>query len=107
MKNLDIENIMKKPCHVHFVGIGGISMSGLAEILIDNGYNVSGSDSKESAVTDRLTSLGATIHYGHSEKYSGLAFGIGIERTAMLKYGINNIKLLFESDLRVLKQLDD
>lgn len=42
-----------------------------------------------------------------SEKYSGLAFGIGIERTAMLKYGINNIKLLFESDLRVLKQIDD
>ena len=66
MKNLDIENIMRKPCHVHFVGIGGISMSGLAEILIDNGYTVSGSDSKESAVTDRLTSLGATIHYGHN-----------------------------------------
>lgn len=42
-----------------------------------------------------------------SEEYSGLAFGIGIERTAMLKYGINNIKLLFESDLRVLKQIDD
>ena len=42
-----------------------------------------------------------------SEKYSGLAFGIGIERTAMLKYGINNIKLLFESDIRVLDQIDD
>ena len=42
-----------------------------------------------------------------SNEYSGLAFGIGIERTAMLKYGINNIKLLFESDLRVLKQIDD
>ena len=42
-----------------------------------------------------------------SDKYSGLAFGIGIERTAMLKYGINNIKLLFESDLRVLKQIDN
>lgn len=42
-----------------------------------------------------------------SEEYSGLAFGIGIERTAMLKYGINNIKLLFESDLRVLEQIDD
>lgn len=42
-----------------------------------------------------------------SEEYSGLAFGIGIERAAMLKYGINNIKLLFESDLRVLKQIDD
>ncbi|MCQ2518551.1 MAG: phenylalanine--tRNA ligase subunit alpha [Lachnospiraceae bacterium] len=42
-----------------------------------------------------------------SEKYSGLAFGIGIERTAMLKYGINNIKLLFESDVKVLKQISD
>ena len=40
-------------------------------------------------------------------EYSGFAFGIGIERTAMLKYGINNIKLLFESDLKVLKQLND
>lgn len=42
-----------------------------------------------------------------SEEYSGLAFGIGIERTAMLKYGINNIKLLFESDVNVLSQIDD
>ena len=42
-----------------------------------------------------------------SEEYSGFAFGIGLERIAMLKYGINNIKLLFESDLRVLKQIDD
>ncbi len=42
-----------------------------------------------------------------TDVYSGFAFGIGIERIAMLKYGINNIKLLFESDLRVLKQLDD
>lgn len=42
-----------------------------------------------------------------SDEYSGFAFGIGIERTAMLKYGINNIKMLFESDIRVLKQIDD
>lgn len=42
-----------------------------------------------------------------SEEYSGLAFGIGIERLAMLKYGINNIKMLYESDLRVLEQIDD
>ena len=42
-----------------------------------------------------------------SSVYSGIAFGIGIERIAMLKYGINNIKLLFESDVRVLEQLDD
>lgn len=42
-----------------------------------------------------------------SDIYSGFAFGIGIERLAMLKYGINNIKLLYESDLRVLEQIDD
>lgn len=42
-----------------------------------------------------------------SEKYSGFAFGIGLERVAMLKYGINNIKLLFNSDLRVLKQIKE
>lgn len=42
-----------------------------------------------------------------TDLYSGFAFGIGIERIAMLKYGINNIKLLFESDLRVLSQIDD
>ena len=42
-----------------------------------------------------------------SEVYSGFAFGIGVERLAMLKYGINNIKLLYESDLRVLEQIDD
>ena len=42
-----------------------------------------------------------------SEVYGGFAFGIGIERLAMLKYGMNNIKLLYESDLRVLEQIDD
>ena len=42
-----------------------------------------------------------------SDEYSGFAFGLGLERIAMLKYGINNIKLLFESDLRFLKQIND
>ena len=42
-----------------------------------------------------------------SEEYSGFAFGIGLERTAMLKYGINNIKLLFNSDIRVLQQINE
>ena len=42
-----------------------------------------------------------------TEVYSGFAFGIGLERIAMLKYGFNNIKLLFESDLRVLDQISD
>ena len=43
-----------QPCHIHFIGIGGISMSGLAEILLEEGFTVSGSDNKESALTDHL-----------------------------------------------------
>ncbi len=50
---------------VHFVGIGGIGMSGLAEILLTLGYTVSGSDASPSAITQRLTSLGATVLHGH------------------------------------------
>jgi UDP-N-acetylmuramate--alanine ligase len=52
---------------VHFVGIGGIGMSGIAEVLINLGYQVSGSDLKESDVTKRLVSMGARIGYGHRE----------------------------------------
>jgi UDP-N-acetylmuramate--alanine ligase len=51
---------------IHFVGIGGTGMSGLAEILLTMGYRVSGSDLGESEVTDRLRSLGATIFIGHA-----------------------------------------
>ena len=50
---------------VHFIGIGGIGMSGIAEILLTMGYSVSGSDLRGSAVTERLAGLGATIHVGH------------------------------------------
>src|SRR5438045_4124917 len=50
---------------VHFVGIGGIGMSGIAEVLLNLGFKVSGSDLRRSAVTDRLAKLGATIHEGH------------------------------------------
>ncbi len=53
---------------VHFIGIGGIGMSGIAEILINQGYKVSGSDIVESDITRRLESLNAAIHYGHHEK---------------------------------------
>ncbi|MFY9912105.1 MAG: UDP-N-acetylmuramate--L-alanine ligase [Candidatus Sulfotelmatobacter sp.] len=50
---------------VHFVGIGGIGMSGIAEVLLNLGYKVSGSDLKGSAVTQRLASLGASVFEGH------------------------------------------
>ncbi len=51
--------------HVHFVGIGGIGMSGIAEVLLNQGYKVSGSDLKASDITRRLQGLGATIFEGH------------------------------------------
>ena len=51
---------------VHFIGIGGIGMSGIAEILLTMGYSVSGSDLRASATTDRLTALGATVYLGHA-----------------------------------------
>src|SRR6185312_9676914 len=50
---------------IHFVGIGGIGMSGIAEVLLNLGYKISGSDLKRSSITDRLKSLGATIFEGH------------------------------------------
>jgi UDP-N-acetylmuramate--alanine ligase len=57
---------------IHFVGIGGIGMSGIAEVLLNLGYKVSGSDLKSSAVTQRLVGLGASVFEGHrAENISG------------------------------------
>lgn len=60
-----------KPQHVHFTGIGGIGMSGLAEVLLTMGYSVTGSDSKLSPITDRLETLGARVMEGHSAENLG------------------------------------
>ena len=57
-----------KKYHIHFVGIGGIGMSGIAELLLNLGYKVSGSDSSPSDLTRRLESLGGIIFEGHSEE---------------------------------------
>ena len=55
--------------HVHFVGIGGVGMGGIAEVLLNLGYRVSGSDLSESAVTRHLQSLGAKVSKGHSGEH--------------------------------------
>jgi UDP-N-acetylmuramate--alanine ligase len=57
--------VLGKTRHVHFVGIGGIGMSGIAELLANLGYVVSGSDEKRSATTDRLAAMGIRIALGH------------------------------------------
>ncbi|NMB81368.1 MAG: UDP-N-acetylmuramate--L-alanine ligase, partial [Ignavibacteria bacterium] len=58
--------MMKTVKNVHFIGIGGIGMSGIAEILLSQGFNITGSDLNKTDVTDRLESLGIKIYEGHS-----------------------------------------
>ncbi|MCG8612988.1 MAG: UDP-N-acetylmuramate--L-alanine ligase [Pseudomonadales bacterium] len=59
---------MRRIKKIHFVGIGGAGMCGIAEVLMNLGYTISGSDLKASLVTDRLASLGATIFLGHQSE---------------------------------------
>ena len=53
-----------KPETIHFIGIGGISMSGLAQILLEEGFRVSGSDAHKTQLTEHLEQMGAKIAYG-------------------------------------------
>jgi len=60
-----------KPQHLHFVGIGGIGMSAIAEVLLKLGYQVSGSDLRSTPLTSRLAALGATVYEGHDAAHVG------------------------------------
>jgi UDP-N-acetylmuramate--alanine ligase len=60
-----------RPQHLHFTGIGGIGMSGIAEVLLNLGYQISGSDVKLSAITERLSGMGATVFEGHQASNVG------------------------------------
>jgi len=53
---------------IHFIGIGGIGMSGLAQIMKNMGFAIQGSDSNHSKNTDRLLKAGIKVHFGHSQK---------------------------------------
>ncbi|MCK5435577.1 MAG: UDP-N-acetylmuramate--L-alanine ligase [Nitrosomonadaceae bacterium] len=55
--------------HIHFVGIGGSGMSGIAEVLLNLGYQISGSNLSDNATTKRLSKLGATVHVGHADTH--------------------------------------
>src|SRR5216117_3446636 len=63
--------MLGKTRRVHFIGIGGIGMSGIAELLANLGYAVSGSDEKRSATTDRLAGMGIRIVIGHRAENVG------------------------------------
>jgi UDP-N-acetylmuramate--alanine ligase len=75
-----------KAQRVHFIGIGGIGMSGIAEILLNLGYAVSGSDLRRSAITERLASLGAIIFEGHA---AANVIGSGVVVTSSAVNGHN------------------
>jgi UDP-N-acetylmuramate--alanine ligase len=62
--------VLRRIQHVHFVGIGGSGMSGIAEVLLNLGYTVSGSDLKRTPSTDRLASLGARVFEGHAAEHA-------------------------------------
>lgn len=59
---------LKNLNHVHFIGIGGIGMSGLAQMLLEKGFRVSGSDQGASGLTEKLSEMGATIYLGHKSE---------------------------------------
>ena len=78
---------MRRIRRIHFVGIGGVGMCGIAEVLLNLGYQVSGSDLKESPVTDRLKSFGAQIFISPCrERRRGRRTG-GIQRREHLQPG--------------------
>ncbi len=68
---LSFQTMFIEKQHIHFIGIGGIGMSGIAEILLNLGMRVSGSDQRRTAITDRLAGLGAEIHEGHRAENLG------------------------------------
>ncbi|MGE5648001.1 MAG: UDP-N-acetylmuramate--L-alanine ligase [Acidobacteriota bacterium] len=67
-----------KPQHLHFVGIGGIGMSGIAEVLLELGFRITGSDVRLTPITEHLTARGATVYEGHAASNVGTAKAIVI-----------------------------
>ena len=70
---------------VHFVGIGGAGMSGIARVLLARGQRVSGSDAKDSRTTAALRALGATVHLGHAPEHGADADTVVVS-TAIRQY---------------------
>lgn len=91
MYKLDFDN----PINVHFIGIGGISMSGLAEILIKNDFTVSGSDMNKSDMTIHLKELGANVFIGHSSSNIPSNTALVVYTAAI---SIDNSELVFAKD---------
>ncbi len=95
----------KTPCHIHFIGIGGISMSGLAEILLDEGFTVSGSDAKQTELTDHLEAKGAQVFYG--QRASNIGDGIDVVvYTAAIHKDNPEFEAVVEKDIPMLTRAE-
>ncbi len=83
--------------HIHFVGIGGVGMAGIAEVLLSQGYRVSGSDLSDNALTKRLRSIGAEIYKGHDAEHINNADVI-VRSSAI---DMNNVELVAAREMHI------
>lgn len=83
--------------HIHFVGIGGVGMAGIAEVLLSQGYRVSGSDLSDNALTKRLASIGAEIYQGHDPRY--IAHADVVVRSSAVE--LDNVELVAAREARI------
>lgn len=84
--------------HVHFIGIGGVGMAGIAEVLLSLGYKVSGSDLKKSYLTDHLEKIGAKISIGHRPEHITSEIGVVVISSAVPP---NNPELLHAREVKI------
>ena len=99
---MNINNYIGK--RVHFIGIGGISMSGLAEILIGRGYKVSGSDVSQSSLTEKLENMGATIFIG--QKYGQHEGADLIVKTSAISQDNDELRGAAEDGIPIMERID-
>ncbi len=93
-----------KGAHIHFIGIGGISMSGLAQIALKDGYKVTGSDREKSNITDKLEALGATVYEGHSaDNINGAALCV---HTAAVKQDNPEMAAAIKNGIRLIDRAE-
>ncbi len=91
--------------HVHFVGVGGIGMSGIAELLANLGYAVSGSDLKGSDVTERLATLGVRVAIGHDPRHVGdadvvvVSSAVGADNPEVLEAGRRHVPVIPRAEM--------
>ena len=83
--------------HIHFVGIGGVGMAGIAEVLLSQGYRVSGSDLSDNSLTKRLRSIGADIYQGHNPRHVENA-DVVVRSSAV---DVNNVELVAARDAHI------